>query len=115
MGRGQLRQSRRRQLPLSTLLVYASERSLLESDLGLEFDASAAAVEPAEVLELTLGGGESLGCPGVLPVEVLLLPGVQTRAHVALSHRLVDRERLGGHALEGAGDAFGWGSGIGFA
>ncbi len=38
------------------LLVGEPERGSLEGDLRLEFEASAAAVAPAEVLELVLGG-----------------------------------------------------------
>jgi hypothetical protein len=59
------------------------ECSSLERDLRPELRSVPEAAAPAETLELALGGGESLGCAGALPLELLLLPGMQTRRRIA--------------------------------
>jgi len=81
------------QFQLCALLVGEPERRLVERDRGFELDASAATVPPAKVLELAFGGGELLGCPGALPLELLLLPGKEPRGRVAVPCRMVERER----------------------
>jgi hypothetical protein len=53
-----------------------------------------------------LGGCESLGSAFALQVELLLLLGDESDGRVARFSVLVERERLGGGALEGAGGAF---------
>ena len=64
--------------------VGEPERVALEGDLGLEFVASGAPVAPAEVLELALGGGESLLCSCALLGEVLAFPREQTAASLVV-------------------------------
>jgi len=90
-------QPRRPLLHFHPLFVEASERGLLESDLALEHEASAAAVPPAELLELALGRGESLGCSVALPFELLLAPGESPRV---MSYRGVVWSSASGSAAE---------------
>ena len=63
-----------------------------------------------EVLELALGCSEPIGGPGALPLKLLLLPE-QARVNLVTAPCLVERKRLEGGTLEGAGGALrrsGW-------
>ena len=75
------------------LLVDAFERRSLESDLGFEFGALAAA-PPVQMLELALGACESLDGPLALPLELFLLLREKAEGRVGSFLALVKRKRL---------------------
>jgi hypothetical protein len=87
-------------------LVGVLEHRPVTGDLDPELESSVAAVPPVEALELPLGRCESPGRSVAELIEALLLVGEDTHRHVAAQSRLVEREPLGGGALEGAGGAF---------
>ena len=89
------------------LLVDAVECFAVERDLDSELDA-AIAVPPVQVLELAPCGDELPGAALALPLEPLLLLAHQPEDGVAPLGALVERERFGGGAFEGAGRALGW-------
>ncbi len=83
-------------------------------DLGFELGPSAA-VPAVETLELTLRSRELFGGVRALPVDLLVLLSDLVEDRVASASALVESERLGGGALEGAGGAFGRSGGVGLA